>query len=61
MNLIDTYWGYSVRIAKSIRDVFKKCPFEQGYDVRVYVGGEKMDCVMPPRFDFSTKDLQPTS
>ena len=39
----------------SIRDVFKKCPFDQGYDVRIFVGNEKSEKNMPPKFNFSSK------
>lgn len=29
------YWGYSVRIAKSLSDVFLKSPYENGYDLTI--------------------------
>eukprot|EP01023_Acetabularia_acetabulum_P029794 TRINITY_DN28077_c2_g1_i1.p1 TRINITY_DN28077_c2_g1~~TRINITY_DN28077_c2_g1_i1.p1 ORF type:complete len:346 (-),score=41.89 TRINITY_DN28077_c2_g1_i1:127-1164(-) len=29
------YWGYTVRIAQGIDQVFDSCPFEGGYDVKV--------------------------
>lgn len=29
------YWGYTVRIAKSLTDVFTKCPYEDGYDLTI--------------------------
>eukprot|EP00884_Botryococcus_braunii_P002841 jgi/Botrbrau1/12558/Bobra.0169s0094.2 len=29
------YWGYSTRIASSLQDVFSKCPFSEGYDVKL--------------------------
>lgn len=35
--LVETgvYWGYTVRIAKSLSDVFTKCPYEDGYDLTI--------------------------
>lgn len=32
-----TYWGYTTRIAGSIRKVFEECPFEEegGYDLKI--------------------------
>lgn len=29
------YWGYTVRIAKSLSDVFLKSPYENGYDLTI--------------------------
>jgi len=29
------YWGYSVRYAKSISEVFSKCPYKEGYDLTI--------------------------
>merc|ERR1712107_305789 len=29
------YWGYQVRIARSLRAVFEECPFEGGYDISI--------------------------
>ena len=30
-----TYWGYTLRIANSINDVFDGCPFDKGYDLKI--------------------------
>lgn len=30
---LGVYWGYTVRVAGSLGEVFSKCPFEGGYDV----------------------------
>ena len=30
-----TYWGYQIRLASSINDVFDGCPFEGGYDLKI--------------------------
>ena len=30
-----TYWGYSTRLANSIKEVFEECPYEMGYDLKV--------------------------
>ena len=30
-----TYWGYQVRVAHSISEVFEECPHEGGYDLKV--------------------------
>jgi len=30
-----TYWGYQVRVAHSINEVFDECPFEGGYDLKI--------------------------
>ncbi|KAK6638054.1 hypothetical protein RUM44_008479 [Polyplax serrata] len=32
---LNTYWGYSVRIAHSISEVFSKSPFKDGYDLTI--------------------------
>uniref|UniRef100_T1IZG1 Uncharacterized protein n=1 Tax=Strigamia maritima TaxID=126957 RepID=T1IZG1_STRMM len=29
------YWGYNVRLAESLGAVFKRCPYEGGYDVTI--------------------------
>lgn len=29
------YWGYTTRMASSIKDVFDGCPFEGGYDLKI--------------------------
>ncbi|KAH0554515.1 putative methyltransferase C9orf114 [Cotesia glomerata] len=29
------YWGYSVRIARSLSEIIEKCPYKEGYDVIV--------------------------
>lgn len=29
------YWGYSVRLASSLSEVFGKCPYFEGYDVSI--------------------------
>ena len=50
-----------MRIAKSIRDVFQKCPFEEGYDARIYVGTEKTEKNMPGKLDFNSKKLTKSS
>lgn len=39
-DLLNTHWGYSVRIANSIKDVFKYCPFGGNYDLKLYVGND---------------------
>lgn len=28
-----TYWGYNVRLANSISEVFSQCPYQKGYVV----------------------------
>lgn len=33
--LAGLYWGYSVRLASSLSDVFAKCPFKGGYDLAI--------------------------
>jgi len=50
-----------VRIAISIRDVFKKCPFESGYDARIYVGTEKTEKNMPEKLDFKSNKITKNS
>ena len=30
-----TYWGYTTRLASSIKDVFDGCPFDEGYDLKI--------------------------
>ena len=29
------YWGYQVRVAHSIDEVFNDCPYENGYDLKI--------------------------
>ncbi|XP_008560930.1 putative methyltransferase C9orf114 homolog [Microplitis demolitor] len=29
------YWGYTVRLARSLTEIFEKCPYEEGYDLTV--------------------------
>lgn len=29
------YWGYQVRVAHSINEVFEDCPFDKGYDLKI--------------------------
>lgn len=29
------YWGYQVRVAHSIKEVFQECPYEGGYDLKI--------------------------
>ena len=29
------YWGYQVRVAHSISEVFAECPYEGGYDLKI--------------------------
>ncbi|XP_015116875.1 putative methyltransferase C9orf114 homolog [Diachasma alloeum] len=29
------YWGYTVRLASSITEVFSRCPYEKGYDLTI--------------------------
>lgn len=32
---LNIYWGYSVRIANSVSEVFSKCPYAGGYDISI--------------------------
>lgn len=32
---LGVYWGYTVRFAKSFSDVFKQCPYDEGYDFTI--------------------------
>ncbi|KAJ6643749.1 putative methyltransferase C9orf114 like [Pseudolycoriella hygida] len=34
-NETGVYWGYTVRIAKSLSDIFLKSPYENGYDLTI--------------------------
>lgn len=29
------YWGYTVRLASNISEIFSKCPYEKGYDLSI--------------------------
>ena len=29
------YWGYSVRLASNITEIFSKCPYAEGYDLSI--------------------------
>ena len=29
------YWGYQVRLAQNLGDVFTECPYEDGYDLTI--------------------------
>lgn len=41
------YWGYQVRVAHSINEVFDQCPFDGGYDLKIgdSPAGEYLDFV----------------
>lgn len=48
-----TYWGYSVRIAKSISQVFSQCPYTNGYDLTIGTSdkGSSVDVFECPVFN----------
>ncbi|KAJ8339156.1 hypothetical protein SKAU_G00359420 [Synaphobranchus kaupii] len=41
------YWGYSVRLASSLSNVFTECPHKEGYDLTIGTSerGNNIDCV----------------
>ena len=46
-----TYWGYTTRLASSIKAVFDECPYENGYDLKIGTserGDVTVDDVNPP-------------
>ncbi|KFM67328.1 hypothetical protein X975_04935, partial [Stegodyphus mimosarum] len=46
------YWGYNVRLAKSLSAVFSECPFKGGYDLSIGTSdkGQDVDSVTFPSF-----------
>ncbi len=47
------YWGFTVRLATSLREAFKGCPYKGGYDLmlgtsRKGIEREHSDLVLPP-------------
>lgn len=48
-----TYWGYSVRIAKSISQIFSQCPYKDGYDITIGTSdkGTSVDDFKCPTFN----------
>lgn len=46
------YWGYNVRLAESLGDVFSKCPFKEGYDLTIGTSdkGSDVDQYVLPSF-----------
>ncbi|XP_062594127.1 putative methyltransferase C9orf114 homolog [Saccostrea cucullata] len=46
------YWGYSVRLAKSIGAVFTECPYKDGYDLTIGTS-ERGECVDDVKIDTS--------
>ncbi len=51
---LDVYWGYSVRIANSIKDVLKSCSFGKKYDLTLYVGNDALE---KRKVDFEGQEL----
>jgi len=41
------YWGYSVRLAAGIGNVFSECPFEGGYDLSIGTSERGQDAQLP--------------
>ena len=41
------YWGYSVRLAQNLTEIFTECPYSKGYDLTIGTSdkGEKIDHV----------------
>ena len=44
---LNLYWGYSVRVATKIEDIFDECPYKtvarpkDGYDLKLAISNEK--------------------
>lgn len=49
------YWGYSVRIAASLTDVFTKSPFEDGYDLTIGTSDKGEDVTNLENISFTYK------
>lgn len=49
------YWGYTVRIAKSLSDIFTKSPYPDGYDLTIGTSdrGEKVRDIEPKSLEFN--------
>ena len=51
-----TYWGYTTRLASSLKAVFDECPYKGGYDLKIGTS-ERGDCIVTdakfslPKFD----------
>ncbi|XP_034948326.1 putative methyltransferase C9orf114 homolog [Chelonus insularis] len=50
---VGLYWGYNVRLASNISEVFSKCPYDKGYDLTIGTSdkGKSVD-------DLEVKSLQ---
>ncbi|ENN75266.1 hypothetical protein YQE_08182, partial [Dendroctonus ponderosae] len=46
------YWGYSVRVANSLSDVFSQCPYKEGYDLTIGTSdrGSAVDQFVCPKY-----------
>ncbi|KAK7108823.1 hypothetical protein V1264_016488 [Littorina saxatilis] len=46
------YWGYTVRLAANLGEVFTQCPYDEGYDLTVGTSerGESIDSLEIPTF-----------
>lgn len=44
-----TYWGYQVKMASSLSDIFAKCPYFEGYDMTIGTSdkGSSIDDILP--------------
>lgn len=53
------YWGYQVRLAKSLGAVFVECPFTDGYDLTIGTSerGESVDALQFSHFKLVGKHL----
>jgi methyltransferase len=57
-----TYWGYTVRIASSIKAVFDECPYaEQKYDLTIGTSERGKECVDDPNFSFQHRAINKSS
>jgi hypothetical protein len=50
--MLGLYWGYTVRLAKNLGEVFTCCPYEDGYDLTIGTSerGESVDALDLPPF-----------
>ena len=50
------YWGYTTRMASSIKEIFDECPYEGGYDMKVGTSERGDVSIDNPKFRLAKKE-----
>lgn len=56
-----TYWGYTVRLASSIKAVFDDCPYAEKYDLTIGTSERGYESIDDPNFSLQTRRTNPSS